>query len=287
LRYTKDADKSIGGEKAAMKKYSIIHVPVMSFFSNDLYRDVGLHWKGTGFGYLLLLLAVCWIPAMIKVHTGFSNFITDDAPLVVNQVPEITITNGEVSVEEPQPYYIKAPDSNEVLAIIDTTGTITSLQDEDTLCLVTRREVVMRKSDVQTQTFDLSEVEDFVLDGDLIMSWLHALSKFFAIVMYPFALFGSYAYRIIQSLIYAAVGLLFAKWCHTTLSYTALLRLAVVAVTPAIIINTVFGVTGVRLPYAWLLYLLVALAYLFFGVKACSEQPITQQDVQFPQPTGI
>jgi hypothetical protein len=274
-------------KKAAMKKFSIIHVPAMSFFSGALYRDVGLHWKGTGLAYLLLLLAVCWIPAMIQIHTGFSNFITNDAPLVVNQVPQITITNGEVSIEEPQPYYIKAPDSNEVLAIIDTTGTITSLEDESTLCLVTRTEIITRKSDVQTQTFDLSEVENFVLDGDRITGWLRTAGKFAVVVMYPFALFASYAYRIIQALIYAAIGLLFAKWCNTTLSYTALLRLAVVAVTPAIIINTVLGVTGVRLPYAWLLYLLVALAYLFFGVKASSQAPETQQDMQFPQPTGI
>ncbi|MHC4062066.1 MAG: DUF1189 domain-containing protein [Planctomycetota bacterium] len=271
-----------------MKKYSIIHVPVLSFFSGALYRDVGLLWKGTGFAYLLLLLAVCWIPAMIQIHTGFSNFITNDAPLVINQVPEITITNGEVSIEEPQPYYIKAPDSNQVLAIIDTTGTITSLEDESTMCLVTRTEVITRKSDVQTQTFDLSEVEDFVLDGDLIMGWLRTAGKFAVVIIYPFALFGSYVYRIIQALIYAAVGLLFAKLCNTTLSYTTLLRLAVVAVTPAIIISTVVGIAEVNLPpYALLFYLVVALGYLFFGVKACSEQPETQQDMQFPQPTGI
>jgi hypothetical protein len=275
-------------KKAAMKKFSIIHVPAMSFFSEALYRDVGLHWKGTGFAYLLLLLAVCWIPAMIQIHTGFSQFITNDAPPVINQVPQITITNGEVSIEEPQPYYIKAPDSNQVLAIIDTTGTITSLEDESTMCLVTKTEVITRKSDVQTQTFDLSEVEDFVLDSNLIMGWLRTAGKFAVVIIYPFALFGSYAYRIIQALIYAAIGLLFAKWCNTTLSYTALLRLAVVAVTPCIIISTVLGIADVNLPwYASLFYLVVALGYLFFGVKACSQQPVTQQDMQFPQPTGI
>jgi hypothetical protein len=274
--------------KKTMKKFSIIHVPLLSFFSEALYRDVGLHWKGTGFAYLLLLLAVCWIPAMIQIHTGFSNFIANDAPPVVNQVPQITITNGEVSIEEPQPYYIKAPDSNQVLAIIDTTGTITSLEDEDTLCLVTGTEVITRKNDVQTQTFDLSKVEHFVLDGDRIMGWLHTAKKFLVILIYPFALFSSYAYRIIQALIYAAIGLLFAKWCNTTLSYAALLRLAVVAVTPCIIVSTVLPIADVHLPwYAPLFYLLVALGYLFFGVKACSEQPATEQDSQFPQQPRI
>ena len=32
-----------------MRRYSIFHVPVMSFYSRALYRDVGLRWKGIGF----------------------------------------------------------------------------------------------------------------------------------------------------------------------------------------------------------------------------------------------
>ena len=268
---------------ASAKKFSIIHLPVLSFFSQALYRDVGLHWKGTGFAYLLLLLAVCWIPVMIEAHIGFSNFVTTEAPAVVEQVPQITITDGEVSIEEPQPYYIKAPGSLEVLAIIDTTGTITSLQDPNTMCLLTKTEVITRKSELQTQTFDLSNVEHFVLDSDRIMRWLHTIKKFLIIIIYPFALFGSYLYRIVQALIYAAIGLLFAKWCKIVLPYLALLRLAIVAVTPCIIVSTVFSVAVVYLPYGWLFYLLVALGYLFYAVNACSQTPPAQQDTQFPQ----
>jgi hypothetical protein len=43
---------------AHTKKYSIFHIPVFSFFSRELYRDVGMHWKGVNFLYLLLLLAI-------------------------------------------------------------------------------------------------------------------------------------------------------------------------------------------------------------------------------------
>lgn len=269
--------------QTAMKKFSIIHVPLLSFFSEALYREVGLHWKGTNLAYLLLLLAACWLPAMVVVHIGLTDFVNNEAPAVVQQVPQITITNGQVSIDEAQPYYIKHPESNDVLAIIDTTGTVTSLDDPNAFCLLTRTKLIGRKSQFETRAFDLSQVEDFVLNADRITGWLHTFRKFFAVIMYPFALFGSYAYRIIQALIYAAVGLLFAKWCNTTLSYRALLRLAVVAVTPAIIINTVLGAAGVHLPYAPLFYLLVALGYLFYAVKACSYTPVTPEDIRFPQ----
>jgi len=258
------------------KKFSIIHIPVLSFFSKELYIDVGQNWKGVNFSYLLLLLAICWIPTMIKVHIDFSNVINNEAPAIVNQVPEITITDGQVSIKETQPYYIKDPDSNEPLAIIDTTGQIESLEDANAFCLLTKTKIMWQKSEVETQIFDLSKIEHFVLDSERITSWLQIGRKFLAVVIYPFALLGSYVYRIVQALIYAAIGLLFASFCKTTLSYAALIRLAVVAVTPCIIVGTILGLTDASMPA--FLYPVAALVYLFFAVKSFSGIPEVHED---------
>lgn len=57
-----------------MKQHSIFHAPVLSFFSKSLYRDVCHKRKGVGFAYLLLL-AVCWIAPVVKVHMELSNFV--------------------------------------------------------------------------------------------------------------------------------------------------------------------------------------------------------------------
>jgi len=249
-----------------MKRYSILHLPALSFFSKDLYVDIGLNWKGVNFLYLLLLLAVCWIPTMIKVHHDIADFVDNDASAIVNQVPEITITDGQVSIEEPQPYYIIDPDSNEPLVIIDTTGQIESLDDMDALCLLTGNKIIIEKSEFESTTFDLSGVEEFAVDSERITGWLHTARKFLAVVMYPLALLGSYVYRIVQALIYAVIGLLFASLCKTTLSYTALIRLAVAAVTPCIIVGTILSLTDSSIP--WFLYPMAALAYLFFAIKS-------------------
>ncbi len=271
-----------------MKKFSIIHIPVLSFYSKELYRDVGLNWKVAGFAYLLLLLAVCWIPVMISVHMGFSDFVNNEAPGFVEQVPRITIADGELSIEEPQPYHIKLPDSNDVLAIIDTTGEIESLEeikDANVIFLLTKNNIIMRQSGVETRTYDLSDVENFVLDGYDIMGWLRIFGKFFAIAAYPFALICSYVYRIVQALIYAAIGLLFASVCKVKLPYNALLRLAITAVTPCIIVGTILDIAGIHVP--WPLYPAVALGYLFYGVKATSPEPPGQEEILRPQNTGI
>ncbi|MBW8039619.1 MAG: DUF1189 domain-containing protein [Planctomycetes bacterium] len=271
-----------------MKKFSIIHLPVLSFFSKDLYRDVGLHWNRICFGYLLLLLAICWIPMMVRINTGFAEFVKNEAPRVVDQVPEITITDGQVSIKEPQPYFIREPDSNEIIAVIDITGSIKSPADANAFFLLTDNSMIIRQTDFKTQTIDLSQVKSFTMDSATITSWMHTAKKFLVIILYPLALLSSYVYRIIQALIFAAVGLLFASLCKVSLSYGALLRLAVVAMTPCMIVKTVFGLAGVHLPCGvGLVYLLVALAYLYFGVYACSQTPPTEQVLQFPEQTQI
>lgn len=270
-----------------MKKFSIIHIPVLSFFSKDFYREVGLQWKGICFGYLLLLLAICWIPMIVRIHLGFAGFVNKDAPTIVEQVPEITITDGQVSIEEPQPYHIKIPDTNDIIGVIDTTGSIESPQDANAFCLLTKTSIIMKQSNFETRTYDLSQVKSFTVSGEGIMKLLHITKKFLFIILYPIALLSSYVYRIIQALIFAAIGLLFASMCKVSLRYGALLRLAVVAMTPCMIVKTVFGLTGVYFPCISLLYIAITLAYLYYGVHACSQTPITEQEIRNPEQMKI
>ena len=263
-----------------MKKFSIIHIPVLSFFSKDLYRDVGLNWKGLCFAYLLLILAVCWIPAILRINTGFAGFVKNDAPAVVEQIPEITITDGQVSIDEPQPYYIKIPDTNDIIGVVDTTGSIESPQDANAFFLLTKTSIIMKQSNFETRTYDLSQVKSFTVSGDGIIKLLHIIKKFLFIILYPIALLSSYVYRIIQALIFAAIGLLFASMCKVSLSYGALLRLAVVAMTPCMIVKTVFSLVGVYFPCIGLLYIVITLAYLYFAVYTCAQTPPTVQELR-------
>jgi len=267
-----------------MKKFSIIHVPILSFFSGDLYRDVGLNWRGVCFGYLFLLIAVCTIPRIFILQKSISLFIDEQAPPLLEQVPKITMTNGQVLVDEPQPYYIKAPDGNEVLAVIDTTGEIQSLDGTDAFVLLTKTKLIYRQSDVEYRTYDLSGIKEFVLDRGRIMGWLNIVKKLIIPVLLPFILLGSYIFRIIQALIYAAIGLIFVGFCRVNLSYDALVRLAVIAVTPCIIVRTIFEIASVHVPMAGLWFFLLAMGYLFVGVRA-NSQPVelsSSEDNIFP-----
>jgi hypothetical protein len=254
------------------KRYTIFHVPVLAFFSKELYRDVALRWEGTTFGYLLLLLAVCWLPGMIGVHAGVAEFVANQAPELVSQIPVVTIVDGQASIDEPQPYPITDPDSGEVLAVIDTTGTVTSLEETEAQVLVTRTGAIYRKSAIETRTFSFREIDRFVLTQDRIYGWLDMGKRYAAPVLYPFCVLGSFLFRILQTLLYAAIGLLIARLLKTDRSYDDLLRLSVVAVTPVIIAATVLDLAGIALPFAGLWFFLAAMGYLTFGIRAAAPE---------------
>ena len=255
-----------------MKQYRFFHIPPLAFFSKDLYADVALNWKGTCLGYLFLLLAVCWIPAMIELNLGFDKFVETEAPKLTCQVPTITIKDGIASTDVPEPHYIYVPDSeDEVMAIIDTTGQVTSLEGTDAFVLLTETTVFTIRNNFETRTFDLSAIKEFTLDQDMLTNWLNILKKLVIPVLYPMALVSSYLFRIIQLLVYAAVGMLFVSWCKAGITYICLVRLAAVAITPAIIVKTILDPAGIQLPAAGWLYMIATLAYLYFGIKASSR----------------
>ncbi len=254
------------------KRYKMFQAPLMAFFSPSFYRDVGLHWKGTGFIYLLLLLAFCWIPTFIQFHLSVSDYIKNKAPAIISQLPQITIIKGNAFAAVAQPYKIIEPDTKMILVLIDTTGKTTSLEETGAIVLVTKTGATVRKNDYETRTFSFKNIDHFTLDQQRVAFWMEIFRRYAALVFYPFAVVGSFAFRIVQVLLYAAIGFVFARWLKTENSYQSLLRLSVMAVTPAIIVRSVFRVAHVEIPFAWLLYFAAAMIYLFVGVKAASHE---------------
>ena len=270
-----------------MKRYSIFHPLVLSFFSKSLYRDVGKHWRGTGLLYLLVVLALFWIPTMVKGHLEMSRWVAGDSKEITKQIPAITISKGQVSTDVTMPYFIKDPKTGTTIAIIDTTGQYQTLEDTDAKFLLTKSKLILSKSTMETQTYDLSGVQSFYVDRARVEGWLVTLSRWFGPVLYPLALIFSFIFRAIQILIYALVGLLFVKILHANLDYKTLMRLAAISITPVLVLDLLFGLLAVHIPGWWLLGIVIALGYLFFAVKVNTEPedaPQYQPPIAYPAP---
>lgn len=263
-----------------MKRYTYFHGLILSFFSKAFYRDVGLNWAGTGLLYIAVILALLWIPTVIKMQREFAHFVDNDAPAMTKQIPAVTIKNGVLSTDVQTPYFIKNPDDGTPLAVIDTTGQYTSLDETPATVLVTKNKVIAKNRN-ETRIYDLSTVESFEIDRARVEGWLGTAKQWLIPVLYPLAVLFAFIFRAVQILIYALIGLAFASMLHTSLNYKTLMRLAAVAITPVLVLDLLLEFLPFKIPLWTILGIGVALGYLFFAVKSNSE---TEPEPQYYAP---
>jgi hypothetical protein len=270
-----------------MKQYSMIQAPVLAFFSKELYRDVGRNWRARSFIYLLLLVAACWIPEALEMRARMTRFAGGQGAAVVQQIPPITITDGIVSIDAEQPHAITEPDSEEVFAILDTTGEVTSLDDTPARVLLTRNQLFGRKSTGELRIYNLSDVKEFRLDRDLAQRWLDLATSWIIVLVAPVLILGSYVLKIAQALLYAIVGILIAKNVDADLGYGALVSLAMVALTPAIVAKTLMSLVDIQTGGLLMIMVFVAgsIFYLGYGIHACAHPAQEGQPSRFAPPT--
>jgi len=251
-----------------MRRFGIPQALFMSFFSRELYRDVGRNWRGVGLLYLVCLLLLAAIPAAVKLHLGYSTWVDRDAREAVSRLPHVSITNGEVSTDFATPYYLRSGDDDvEYVLVIDLTGQYRTLQDVDARVLLTNN-AISYKNRNEIRTYDLSGVQKFDIDGERVKGWLEAARSFIGPIAYVCVSFFTFVYRAVQVAIYAAIGLLFVKVKKAKLEYPAMMRLAAVAVTPVLILNEVVFALNLQIPTWSLICFAIAMGYLFFAVDA-------------------
>ncbi len=250
------------------RRYTIFQAPVLAFYSRAFYREAARLWRGTGFLYLFALLAVCWIPVVGSIHSRLEAFAERELPVYLPQIPDMKIENGVLSVDAEQPHEIRRPSDGKPVVVIDTTGTIRSLDETEAPVLVTRTHVSYRINPRETRSTAFSQDEALSITSADVERWAHAGLKLLIPVLYPVFLGSSYAARILLALIYAGIGSLAVSKSRTPLGFQAMLRLAVVAMTPAILLKTALSVIGYELPLGGVWYFLIALNYLFFGIRS-------------------
>jgi hypothetical protein len=255
-----------------MRRYTIIHPLYLSFFSKSLYKDVAGNWPGLGLGYLLSLLALCLIPQVMTIQADLTAHLDSEAPKIIRQFPTVTITGGEASIGKPQPYFIRDEKAGKPVMIIDTTGSITSLKGTTATVLLTKKALIVRNDDDRTKTFDLSNVGNLTLGKTELYNLMDTCEKWFAVMIFPFALLISFAFHSAEVLIYAATASLFLRNSGQSLPFRTVFRLAAVAITPVMIAGTLLLIAGAEVPYWWLLGFLLAMAYLWYGIRAALEK---------------
>lgn len=270
-----------------MRRYNYFQAIGLSFFSRALYHDVARNWSGLGIAYVLVLVAVAWLPEILQIQVSFSQVARGPAEQVASQLPEITIANGRATVEPPGPHVIRDPETGQEMIIIDVTGEHKSLEGSPAVLLMTQTHLHMRNERRgEIRIYELSRFEGLMnrINPEWARRWLDRMQVWLAPVCYLLFVLFSFFYRSLQALFYSLFGLAFARKGSAPLAYAAVLRLACVATTPAMWLEVLRSVTRTEIPFWWLICFGISLGYLSFGVQssATPESPA----VISPAPIG-
>jgi hypothetical protein len=266
-----------------MKMLSAI---AMSFYSADLYRDVGRNWTGSGALYLTLVLAICWLPTAVRTHLALQRFAATDARRITDRLPEISIKNGimesrphgrhEIRDEDPTP---GRPTST--LIIDDTIDEVPSGLPPGTTMLTRREFGSARPRGGERRTLQLSAFGDFDLTPDGIRRFVSTMPFWVPPLAYVVCVIGSLGFRFVQACVYGALARMFARGKGVALDFQAAMRIASVAVTPVIVLRTLIWFFPGE-PYwyfRWPIAIIITLLYLRFAAAALAAEPVETRAV--------
>ena len=261
-----------------MRRFGLIHPLALAFYSRPLYRDVLLQWKGFGLTYLLVLLSLSTIPGVLRLSYAFSEAVSSDAPAVVRQIPAMTIKEGRLSVDAQQPYVITDKSGNNVLAIIDTTGSRKSLEGTDARVLFTERQVLIRQGTEPPRVWELSDFGDLVIDRRIVFDLLDDLDRIFPVMAYPLALCVALVFHAASACLLGSAAYAAARLRGAPAGLQAMIRLAAVAMTPSVIIGALLGAAGLRSPAWWPVGFVVSAGYVLYGMRSQESVHEGRQD---------
>lgn len=264
-----------------MEKISPVKAPLLSWYSKPFYQSVAQNWGGLAFGYLFLLLAVLWIIVMVKLQVSLIGTVDQYFPNFMDQVPSFTVKSGELSVQGEMPLIIRDPDSDQILFYIDTRGDAEPPEGEKIAVFMNKTTMITNeKGKIEQRNF--SDVPDIVFDQQKKKEFVNGVNfaKNFLWVLFPIPLFFGFMFCAVQVFIYGLIGMVFRALTNAELTYMQLVRLSVAAITPCLILDTLLKVGNITNPVWALLAALMAMAYLYYGVRANCPDKLPEAKAQ-------
>jgi hypothetical protein len=240
---------------SAKKDFSAWQAPFLAFYSRAFYADVATKWKGTGIAYMLALSTVVWAVTITCTAVIPCWRLMNNPALTgfLQQVPTVTFAGGRLSINKPCPYRI-GDGKGVTWLVFKTDKEGCELADDDPPIVVTKEAVFLTSSSSKNrcEKYELKAIskviDHFEFDGmntlstiKLGLTWLPLVAF---IVGWPVVILG----HLGQMIVYAAVAMLLAHfWKKRSISFPTGLRVAAMAITPNVMLCTLFTVLCVFL----------------------------------------
>jgi len=246
--------------------------PFKSFYSKNTYRETGLKRDNTGLLYLFVLIAFCWSLQSLKMIPGISLFKKEMAQDILPQIPDMIINNGAVHLQIAQPHYIRSLKTNQIYAIIDTTGIFSACTPNAAPFILTKTQLLYSKDSIETRIIKINKDFSLEINQNKLHTWLNwitiATIPFIFVFMTVFAFIG----RTILVLFYSLIGIIIIKFVKVSLPFKSLIRLSILAITPSILIQTVLDLANIKPPHLKIVFFLITVSYLVYGILSCKNQ---------------
>lgn len=261
----------------------------MSFYSSRLYVDVAKRWKGYGFIYLLLVIALASIPFSARIIIDFNHFFKEGMMAPLKALPPLYVQNGEITFDKPMPYFIKDK-TGATVAIIDTTGAIDSIPPKypNLTILITKNKVIYRAPNLQlflkgsktekprdVYIQELKKGSNEVFDAKEWLSTSGMLTIRWAteILLYPTLVAFMFGLSIVILLSIALLGQVVAQILFVVrLTYKQSCRILLVAMTFPCVLFFMGLTVNIVVPKIGYFYLAVLTAYYCYGVLAVKRE---------------
>jgi len=254
-----------------MKTYAGWQAVYLSFFSADFYRYVAKNWKGVGYQYLFLLVAIFAAVNAIVIQVMASTMLSpENVNPTLDKWPGVTVDGGKLSIDRASPYVV---DFGGSIIDFDTTSDAKFPAGKQGL-LVTNSSVHTVGPSGDNSIIELSQYSTFpkmVLDKAMLLSIINLFKTWVGIVIFVFTDLGLLLVCMFQTVFYALAGMIAAKAMNVDLSYSQLVRLTSVALTPVLILDAI--ITRLHPFPGWgFLTIFIAIGFLIFGVYANKAQ---------------
>jgi hypothetical protein len=242
----------------------------------DFYTIVFMEPGKQAFFYCLKLCLLIGLIAGLVF--GFSNWsvVEKVSTQLQQQIPEVTISNGNVNVDAKTPYQITLLDKHKI--ILDPEAKRNRLQlDPNVLMVLVDGAIYVRSNKENFNAWVLdnytsgSSKSNFVLNAATVKSWT-PLFKWMLLIVSCIGLMVGY---LVQGLIRVAlisIGGVFALDSDSPFfGWRRFLRISCYAVTPVLLADLVFFALGINFPYREWLLLGGGTVFVYFIVKHLEE----------------
>ena len=220
--------------------------------------------------YVLMLVVLASLLVSLGVSLRINKIAKEAGDWTLENLPIITIIDGKASVEAEMPFRIKKEDFE---IVIDTTGQVTSLDEsvEEGL-LLTKDKLYVKQSKVQTNTYDLAQIEELRLDKKTIEGWQKRAVR----VLFPIIFIGSFIYysiaKTLQILFFSIVPLIISGVKNMELKFRQCSKIAAFALSLPFIMASLIEFFYFRVRYFPILFILVYFIFLIRGTLALKEK---------------